>query len=137
MFGVVVATADGLTARARVRVVPKLPYTQDFEKVPEGRTPAGWVNSQGKFVVEKRDDVLMVPNRAVRQQGNQKTVTVVYRGEQIAVSVGTGLSNDQFVEITNGLKEGDAVMIQTTQTRAGNVPGIPGAGTQMIIPAGR
>ncbi len=89
------------------------------------------------IVVEKRDDVLMVPNRAVRQQGNQKTVTVVYRGEQIAVSVGTGLSNDQFVEITNGLKEGDAVMIQTTQTRAGNVPGIPGAGTQMIIPAGR
>ena len=28
---------------------PALPYTADFSKVPEGRTPAGWVNSQGKF----------------------------------------------------------------------------------------
>jgi outer membrane protein assembly factor BamB len=53
--GLVLAKADGLTARARVRVVPKLPYRQDFEKVPVGRTPGGWVNCQGKFSVEEKD----------------------------------------------------------------------------------
>lgn len=42
-----------LTARARVRAVPQLPYTQDFEKVPVGATPGGWVNTQGKYVVEE------------------------------------------------------------------------------------
>jgi outer membrane protein assembly factor BamB len=51
------ATDDGkLKARARVRVAPKLPYTQDFEKVPVGAVPGGWVNTQGKFrVVELKE----------------------------------------------------------------------------------
>jgi outer membrane protein assembly factor BamB len=55
-FGTVVAKANGLTGRARVRQVPKLPYKQDFEKVPVGRTPPGWVNTQGKFAVRKEGD---------------------------------------------------------------------------------
>jgi hypothetical protein len=54
-FGFVEAKADRLAVRARVRVVSHLPVRQDFEKVPEGRTPGGWVNCQGKFVVESKD----------------------------------------------------------------------------------
>ena len=37
-------------------MVPSLPYTMDFEKVPVGRTPGGWVNTQGKFSVIKLPD---------------------------------------------------------------------------------
>ncbi len=55
-FGRVVAKAKGLTAYARVRVAPILPYSADFSKVPEGRTPGGWVNCQGKFAVVKMAD---------------------------------------------------------------------------------
>jgi hypothetical protein len=47
----VVAKVNGLTARARVRVAPRLPYAQDFEKLPEGAVPGGWVNTAGKFLV--------------------------------------------------------------------------------------
>jgi hypothetical protein len=54
-FGGVVAKAEGLTGRARVRVAPRLPYAQDFSKVPENRTPGGWVGAQGKFLVKKLD----------------------------------------------------------------------------------
>ncbi len=54
-FGNVLATAEGLTGRARVRVAPRLPYHQNFEKVPVGRTPGGWVNTQGKFAVREKD----------------------------------------------------------------------------------
>ncbi len=56
--------ADGLAARARVRVAPHLPYAQDFSKVPEGAVPAGWVNTQGKFRVGtyKGEKVLMKVN---------------------------------------------------------------------------
>ncbi|QEL16975.1 PQQ-like beta-propeller repeat protein [Limnoglobus roseus] len=49
-----VAVKDGaMTARARVRVVPQIPYKQDFDKVPVGAVPGGWVNTQGKFLVKK------------------------------------------------------------------------------------
>src|SRR5262249_44359388 len=40
----------------RVRVAPALPFAADFSKVPEGRTPGGWVNTQGKFAVVKEGD---------------------------------------------------------------------------------
>ena len=40
-----------LKTHCRVRVAPKLPFTADFSKVPLGRTPAAWVNTQGKFSV--------------------------------------------------------------------------------------
>jgi outer membrane protein assembly factor BamB len=52
-FGRVVARAGKLSGEARVRVAPVLPFEMDFEKVPEGRTPGGWVNTMGKFAVAK------------------------------------------------------------------------------------
>jgi hypothetical protein len=55
-FGRVVAKANGLTAYARIRVAPILPYSPDFSKIPEGRTPGGWVNCQGKFSIVKMPD---------------------------------------------------------------------------------
>lgn len=54
-FGSVVARAEGLSAVARVRVMPTLPYRQDFEMLPEGRAPGGWVNCQGKFAVRLQE----------------------------------------------------------------------------------
>jgi outer membrane protein assembly factor BamB len=53
--GYVEAKLGELTARARVRVAPKIPVTEDFEKVPEGGVPAGWINLSGKFVVVTQD----------------------------------------------------------------------------------
>jgi outer membrane protein assembly factor BamB len=44
------------TATARVRVAPRLPYTQDFEKLPDGTAPPGWVNTQNKFFVATLKD---------------------------------------------------------------------------------
>src|SRR5262249_22697926 len=52
----VMAKAGELTARARVRVVSPLPNKFDFSKLPEGASPGGWVNAQGKFVIEKAPD---------------------------------------------------------------------------------
>lgn len=46
----------GLAGRARVRVVAHVPYMQDFEKVPPGAIPGGWVNTQAKFMVVKLPD---------------------------------------------------------------------------------
>jgi HlyD family secretion protein len=76
--------------------------------------------------VERRDDVLILPTRAVRTQGNQRIVTVQFKGQSIQTSVTTGLSNDQSIEITSGLQQGDVVVLNQTQTRATN--NIPGGG---------
>jgi len=88
------------------------------------------------ITVERRDNVLLVPLRAVRAQGNQRTVTVLHQGQNISLSVTTGLSNDQSVEITSaGLQEGDRVVINQTTTRTTTgggggfaVPGMGGVG---------
>jgi HlyD family secretion protein len=81
--------------------------------------------------VERRDNVLLIPTRAVRTQGNQKIVTVRVKDQSIQKNVTTGLSNDTAIEITSGLQEGDVVVVNQTTTRTGNVPGgmgIPGMG---------
>ncbi len=53
-FGEVIAKmADLPEAPCRVRIVAPLPYTMNLEPVPVGRTPAGWVNCQGKFAVQE------------------------------------------------------------------------------------
>ncbi len=55
-FGRILAKTDGLSNHARVRVIPSLPYVQTFDKLPEGRTPAAWVNTMAKFSVVKLPD---------------------------------------------------------------------------------
>jgi len=53
--GLVMAKVGNLTALARVRVVPQIPYKQDFTQVPTGAVPGGWVNTQGKYTVVEKD----------------------------------------------------------------------------------
>jgi macrolide-specific efflux system membrane fusion protein len=79
------------------------------------------------IIVDSRSDVLLVPTRAVRTQGNQKVVTVLFKGQSIQTPVTTGLSNDTQIEIVNGLNLGDEIVIQGTTTRQPNVGG-PGGG---------
>jgi outer membrane protein assembly factor BamB len=59
-FGGVTATETGLEGRARIRVAPVVPYEQDFSKVPVNRTPGGWINAQGKFLVQEVNNVKLL-----------------------------------------------------------------------------
>lgn len=88
-------------------------------------------------IVERKADVLVVPNRAIRTQGRQRTVTVAYEGQQIQMPVQTGMSNETQTEITSGLKEGDEVVLNTTTTSTstrGFVGGGFGGGAPVPIP---
>jgi outer membrane protein assembly factor BamB len=51
--GEVTLHAGGLTAKARVRVVPDLPWKEDFEALAAGSSPPGWVGGPGRFVVKE------------------------------------------------------------------------------------
>ncbi len=79
--------------------------------------PAG-MSAAISIVVDRKDNVLLVPNRAVRTQGRAKMVEVM-AGERTELrTVQTGASNDQSTEITSGLEEGEQVVIPSTTIRS-------------------
>ncbi len=45
-----------ITARARVRVAPKVGFKANFDMAPDGSSPGGWVNTNGKYLVKKLPD---------------------------------------------------------------------------------
>ncbi|MCI0683708.1 MAG: PQQ-like beta-propeller repeat protein [Gemmataceae bacterium] len=99
--GYVMVTDGKRTAKARVRVVPPLPYEQDFSKVPDGAVPAGWVNTQGKFVVKT------IKGEKVLTKVNDKASPLVARGNAyigLPTSKGYSIQADML-----GTKVGDAL----------------------------
>jgi HlyD family secretion protein len=82
------------------------------------------------LIVDQRENVLMVPNRAVRTVNKQKVVTLLNGEQQVQTPVQTGLSNDTMTEITSGVSEGDVVVLNSTTTTSSSSGGmgIPGAG---------
>ncbi len=51
--GIVRATVDGVSGAARIRVIPDLPWTFDFEGATA--VPTHWINATGKFEVREVD----------------------------------------------------------------------------------
>lgn len=92
------------------------------------------MTANATVVVDQRNNVLVVPLRAIHTQGNQKSVSVLVNGQTVQQTVSTGMSNDQSVEITKGLQQGDIVVLNQTQTRqptVGNGIGFPGLGGRL------
>ena len=72
-------------------------------------------------VVARHENVLVVPNQAIRTAGTQRTVTVLYEGQQIQVPVTVGLTGDSVTEVTgSALKEGDEVVITGSSSSSTN-----------------
>jgi len=103
----------------------------DPSKVKPGMT----VNAS--TVYSRKDNVLVVPNRAIRMQGQDRVVDVLADGKVGMRVVTIGTSNDQLTEILGGLKEGEQVLIPTTSTAPAYVPGLTGtSGRQPGVGAG-
>jgi RND family efflux transporter MFP subunit len=69
------------------------------------------------IVVAKKDNALVVPNRAVRRgTAGRYQVEVVQAGKAETRPVTIGLSNETFTEIVEGVSEGEEVVVSTQQT---------------------
>jgi len=91
------------------------------------------MNASASIILQRRENVLLVPNRAVRTgSGRTKMVTVLYQGQLIDVPVTLGLSGDALSEVVDGLREGDVVLVSQTTTTSRGVPGMGGG--QVIMP---
>ena len=92
------------------------------------------------LIVAESANVLVVPNKAIHTSGNQRTVTVLFEGQQIQVPVTVGLVGDSMTEITGTtLKEGDMVIVTTTSTASSSTNtqrGFEQGGGQIFIEGG-
>jgi multidrug efflux pump subunit AcrA (membrane-fusion protein) len=87
------------------------------------------MTATASVVSDSRQGVVLAPNRAIKTQGQNKTVQVqTAAGTTETRAVKVGLSNDQMTEITSGVQAGDKVVIAGTTTAAvsptGAVPGV-------------
>ena len=84
------------------------------------------MNATASIILQQRQNVLLVPNRAVRTVNTRlRTATVVYQGQLIDVPVTIGLTGDTQSEVLSGLQEGDVVLTSQT-TATARAPGIGG-----------
>lgn len=53
--GTVTVQSGDMKAMARVRVIPSLPWSQDFEGIELEKIPTHWIGATGKFFVREKD----------------------------------------------------------------------------------
>jgi len=73
--------------------------------------PAPGMNGSAVLVTEQHQDVLVVPNRAVRRRGDELVVEVMVDGKSEMRAVQTGLSDTDNTEVVSGLAEGDLLVL--------------------------
>jgi RND family efflux transporter MFP subunit len=76
---------------------------------PEGKLkPDMTVNAT--ILLNKRENVLAVPNKSIKREGGKKVVTVLENNKPVQKAVKTGWKDSAYTEILEGLKEGDKVV---------------------------
>jgi hypothetical protein len=98
--GAVVANVGDKSGYARVRVLPKLPWTFDFEKAPVDRPPLTWVGAGGKFAVRDLEGNKVLTKLTdidlyARARTNFGTVDMAGNTLQADVRVGKTMSGTQ------------------------------------------
>ena len=63
-----------MKATARVRVIPSLPWTEDFETVELEKIPTHWIGATGKFFVREKDGNKVLVKTPVQRGLNRSNV---------------------------------------------------------------
>ena len=83
----------------------------------QGQTPLKiGMTADANIIVTNKDNVLLVPNTAIRAQSNRYYVTIPKGTDQVEeIEIKAGLANDQETEVISGLSEGQQVIISLIQ----------------------
>ncbi len=85
------------------------------------------------LIVEEATDVLLIPNGAITTRGGQTYVQLVSAdGSTEERTITTGISDWQYTEVTDGLSEGEEVVVPEGTTTTTDQFGPPGGGGMMI-----
>lgn len=66
---------------------------------------------EGRFMVNKQNDVIIIPSNAVIYRGNKQSVYIVENNKAKSVEITTGEGRDGRVVVTSGLKIGDELIV--------------------------
>ncbi len=110
--------------RGRVSKIAPLPDAAGFLSNPDMKVYSTEVAIDGvvsdirpgmstkvSILVEELKNVAVVPLQCVATRGGQKVCYVIRGGKPEAVNVQTGSYNESFVQILDGIKEGDEVLL--------------------------
>ena len=78
---------------------------------PPGQGAALGQLAQVTIITQQKEDIILIPNTAVRRFGNRKYVQMLVDGRRRDVDVETGLVTETDTEITKGLKEGQVIIV--------------------------
>lgn len=139
----------GEVSQGVVTYMVKIGFDTQDERIKTAMTVTAAV------VTEAKTDALLVPNSAVKSQSGVSYVEIpddsdrslatanvrgaVFRNLPRQQQIETGLSNDEYTEVMNGLQEGDVIVTRTIQPNSGQqtqtqqnsslrIPGLPGGG---------
>lgn len=72
--GTVTVQSGDMMATARVRVIPSLPWTEDFETIELEKIPTHWIGATGKFFVREKDGNKVLVKTPVQRGLNRSNV---------------------------------------------------------------
>lgn len=107
--------------------ITTIPVTVEVE-MPDARLKPG-MNATCEFITSRKDDVMFVPNEAIKDGENGSTVQVMVAGKPVSKEVEVGLAGNDATEIISGLQEGETVVTATVSAKkAGTSSGTSGGG---------
>jgi multidrug efflux pump subunit AcrA (membrane-fusion protein) len=108
MAGTIEALAPGATLKQGSTV-----YQATISFIPvEGVIPREGMAANVDITAQRKDNVLLLPNRAFETVGRRQYVTVPNGSSTRKVEVETGLSNSTDTEVLSGLSEGQVVLLK-------------------------
>ncbi len=85
---------------------------------PDERLRDG-MSATAEVIIERRDDVLMIPNRAIRGTLENPKVLVLADEQEEEREITLGLTDGINTEVLSGLDEGEKVVLRTSEERPG------------------
>ncbi len=94
-------------------------YRVTIEIGPTDLPLRGGMTANVEIVRERREGVLLVPNRAIwiDSETGQPFVEKLVNGEPVVTVIKQGMANEQFSEVLDGLQAGDQLLVRSASVR--------------------
>lgn len=110
---VVFVSPVGTTLMGVVSYATTIALQNSVEGLKDGMT------ATAEVIIERRNDVLLIPNRAIRGTSANPKVSVLIDGQVEEREITLGLSDGINSEVLSGLEEGEKVVLPTSEERQG------------------
>lgn len=87
--------------------------------IPEVENLRISMNASAEIILAERNDILLLPIEAMEKEDGKTYVQVLKNGVANKVEVTTGISNSSYIEVIEGLSEGDEVIVPEQSTGLG------------------